>query len=241
MKYYMIAGASSGIGKEVAKQISGLDTTVILLARREDKLREVQTELAGDAMIFSCDLSKSEVIRHVFEVLSIEKIKLDGLVYCAGICYIKPIKAMEEYDLEDMFRINVFGFYEMCKCFSQVSASNKGAGIVGISSYEAVLRESGMSAYAMTKEAMNVQAEVLAKEFRKRKIRINTIMPANVMSKMAADNNEWTEKEIEEVNRKQPLGIIPIENVVSVVLFLLSEEARYITGQAIAINAGYQE
>ena len=97
-----------------------------------------------------------------------------------------------------------------------------------------------MYAYAMTKEEMNVQTQILAQEFLKRKIRINTVMPAHVMSKMAEDNNEWTEEEIDLVNKKQPLGIIPIENVVQVVKFLLSEDAKYITGQAIAINAGYR-
>lgn len=91
----------------------------------------------------------------------------------------------------------------------------------------------------MTKEAMNVQVQILAKEFLKRKICINTVMPANVMSKMSDDKNEWSEEEIAAVTQKQPLGIIPIENIVNVVQFLLSEEAKYITGECIGISAGY--
>ena len=240
MKYYLITGASSGIGREVAKQISNAETTVILVARRKDKLEEVQAELSGEGIVIPCDLSKKEEIKKIFDVLEKEKIKLDGLVYCAGVCFVKPIKIMEENELEEIFQINVFAFYDICKYFSQVSVSNKGSCIVGISSYAAISKESGMSAYAMTKEAMNVQTQILAQEFLKRKIRINTVMPAHVMSKMAEDNNEWTEEEIDLVNKKQPLGIIPIENVVQVVKFLLSEDAKYITGQAIAINAGYR-
>ena len=146
---------------------------------------------------------------------------------------------MEENELQDMFQINVFAFYEMCRYFSQVSVSNKGACIVGVSSYAAVSKEAGMSAYAMTKESMNVQTQVLAQEFLKRKIRINTVMPAHVMSKMAEDENTWTEEELEIVKCKQPLGIIPIDNVVKVIKFLLSRDAQYITGQSISINAGY--
>lgn len=239
MKYYLVTGASSGIGREVAKQISNEDTTVVLVARREDKLKELQLELIGPSVVIPCDLRRSVDIKNVFDELSKKKIKLDGLVYCAGICFVKPIKIMEENELQDMFQINVFAFYEMCRYFSQVSVSNKDACIVGVSSYAAVSKEAGMSAYAMTKESMNVQTQVLAQEFLKRKIRINTVMPAHVMSKMAEDENTWTEEELEIVKRKQPLGIIPIDNVVKVIKFLLSRDAQYITGQSISINAGY--
>lgn len=239
MKYYLVTGASSGIGREVAKQISNEDTTVVLVARREDKLKELQLELIGPSVVIPCDLRRSVDIKNVFDELSKKKIKLDGLVYCAGICFVKPIKIMEENELQDMFQINVFAFYEMCRYFSQVSVSNKGACIVGVSSYAAVSKEAGMSAYAMTKESMNVQTQVLAQEFLKRKIRINTVMPAHVMSKMAEDENTWTEEELEIVKCKQPLGIIPIDNVVKVIKFLLSRDAQYITGQSISINAGY--
>lgn len=239
MKYYLVTGASSGIGREVARQISNEDTTVVLVARREDKLKELQLELIGPSVVIPCDLRRSVDIKNVFDELSKKKIKLDGLVYCAGICFVKPIKIMEENELQDMFQINVFAFYEMCRYFSQVSVSNKGACIVGVSSYAAVSKEAGMSAYAMTKESMNIQTQVLAQEFLKRKIRINTVMPAHVMSKMAEDENTWTEEELEIVKCKQPLGIIPIDNVVKVIKFLLSRDAQYITGQSISINAGY--
>ena len=237
MKYYLVAGASSGMGRETAIQLSDNDTTVVLVSRRKDALENVQKELAGDSIVIPCDLTKSEEIRYLFQVLADKKIKLDGMVYCAGICFTKALKVMDEGDLENMFRINVFGFYEMCRHFQKVKVSNKGAAIVGISSYAAVSRETGMSAYAMTKETMNVQ--VLAKEFLKRKIRINTVMPAYVMSKMNGVENVWTEEEIIQAEQKQPLGLIPIASVVKLILFLLSDDAEYITGETIAMSAGY--
>lgn len=239
MKYILVTGASNGIGRELAKQISNKDTIVILVARRRDKLELVKSELQGEGIVIPCDLTKNEDIASLFQVLKEKSIKLDGMVYCAGICFIKPIKVMGTDDLERMFRVNVFGFYEMCRLFANRNVSSKGAVIVGVSSYAAATRESGMSAYAMTKEAMNVQVQVLAKEFVKRKIRINTVMPANVMSKMACENNEWSEEEIAEVESKQPLGVITMESVAGVVQFLMSDAAKYITGETIAISAGY--
>lgn len=239
MKYYMIVGASAGIGKEIAKKLSSVDTTVVLVARRKDRLVDLQSALKGNSIVIPCDLMRTEDIESVFDILAEKNIRLDGLVYCAGVVFVKTLKSMDKNDLENMFRVNVFGFYEMCRCFQKVKVSHKGAAIVGISSYAAVSKETGMSAYAMTKEAMNVQVQVLAKELLKRKIRINTVMPANVMSKMDNEHNEWTEQEIAAITQKQPLGIIPIASVVDLVLFLLSDHARYITGESIAISAGY--
>lgn len=240
-KNILITGASSGIGREVAKQISNKDTTVILVSRRREKLEIVRSELEGEGIVMPCDLTKNEDIAFVFETLKDMGIKLDGMVYCAGICFTKSVKVMEKDDLENMFRTNVFGFYEMCRNFQKAKVSNKGAAIVGVSSYAAVTKEMGMSAYAMTKGAMNIQVQVMAKEFLKRKIRVNTVMPAIVMSKMDTNHNIWKDEEIEWVNQKQPLGLIPIENVVRVIMFLLSEDAKYITGEALAISAGYHE
>lgn len=239
MKYYLVAGASTGMGRETAIQLSNSETTMVLVSRRQDALERVQRELAGDSIVIPCDLTNPEEIRHLFDVLGEKKVKLDGMIYCAGICFTKALKVMDEGDLERMFRVNVFGFYEMCRHFQKVKVSNKGASIVGISSYAAVTREMGMSAYAMTKETMNVQVQVLAKEFLKRKIRINTVMPAIVMSKMTEDENVWTEEEIADVEQKQPLGLIPIAGVVKVIRFLLSDDAEYITGESIAMSAGY--
>lgn len=238
-KNILITGASQGIGAGVAQYFSELGANVILVARNKEKLERVKDNLAGEALVVPCDLAENDDIEHLFETLKAEEIKLDGMVYCAGIYFCKLLKIMEKGDLERMFRINVFGFYEMCRHFAWNSTSNKGASIVGISSYDAITREKGTSAYAMTKEAMNVQVQVLAKEFLKRRIRINTVMPALVMSKIGEDHNDWTEEEILQIKKFQPLGLIPIEDVVKAVGFLMSEDARCITGECLSISSGY--
>ncbi len=238
-KYVLIAGASSGIGRATAKRLSSEDTVLILTARRVSELNALKEELGGNDYVFSCDFTDLESIQNLFTKIRTMDIKLDGLVYTAGICYTKTIKTMEPFDLPRMFQINVFGFYEMCRLFQSNHISNKGASIVGISSYAAISQDAGMSAYAMTKAAMNTQVKVLSKEFMKRKIRINTIMPAYVMSKMASDNNDWSEEELEQLSIRQPLGVIPIDFVVDEIEFLLSDKSKYITGEAIAINGGF--
>ena len=80
MKYYLVTGASSGIGRETAMRLSDSDTTVILVARREDRLKKLQQEMAGQSVIVPCDLRKSSDIANVFQVLSERNIKLNGIL-----------------------------------------------------------------------------------------------------------------------------------------------------------------
>lgn len=86
MKYYLVVGASAGIGRMLAKKLSDEETTIILVARREEKLREVQRELRGKSVVIPCDLCKQSHIEHVFDAISDAGIKLDGMIYCAGVC-----------------------------------------------------------------------------------------------------------------------------------------------------------
>ncbi len=238
MKSYLIAGASSGIGAEVATQLSNEDNCVILVSRRKEQLEELSKRTKGKSIIIPADLTSEEDIQKVYETIEQDNIKLSGMVYTAGICFSKTIKTVTMQDLENMFRINLFGFHEMCKGFYSTKHSEKGSSIVGISSYAARSCETGMSTYSMTKEAMNVLVKIMAKEYSKRRIRVNTVMPAVVKSKMA-ETNEWTDEELANIQKKQTFGVIPIEQVVECVKFLLSDKAYYITGENMEISADY--
>lgn len=238
-KYILIVGASSGIGAATAKALSNSETTIILMARRVDQLEAVQKTLSGNSIIAPCDVCDYSQIDLFFQSLREKDIKLSALIYTAGICYVKTIKMMTPGDLDEMFRINVFGFYEMCRRFQSPKISERGASIIALSSYASISKETGMSAYSMTKSAINSAVKVMSKEFAKREIRVNAILPAHVMSKMASEDNDWNDSEIQEIREKQALGIIPIEEIVSLIRFLLSDETKHMTGELLTISAGY--
>lgn len=238
-KYILIVGASSGIGAATARSLSDSNTTVLLLARRKEKLLEVQKQLSGDSEIFSCDVSDYRQIGSFFDYIKEKGIKLSAMIYTTGVCFVKPIKTMECGELEHMFKTNVFGFFEMCRHFQSPKVSERGASIIALSSYASVSNEAGMSAYSMTKSAINSAVKVMSKEFAKREIRVNAILPAHVMSKMASEDNDWNDSEIQEIREKQALGIIPIEEIVSLIRFLLSDETKHMTGELLTISAGY--
>ena len=239
-KTILVTGASSGIGKAVAVRMDQLGANVILVARKKEALSTLKQKMQNSCKYICYDLADVEHIEDIFvEAAAIGK--LDGYVHCAGICNINPIKHVEPQELEKMLNVNALSFFQMSRQFSKAKYSNKGASIVGMSSIAAIAMEPGMCAYAMSKAAINTQIRIMAKEFVKRGIRVNAVMPAQVESKMGVQDNIWTDEELEEVRGYQPLGAIPIEQVVNCIEFLLSDkQAGYITGECIAITGGYR-
>lgn len=239
-KTYLIAGASSGIGEAVARRFDALGATVILVARREDKLQKICQSLSENSSYIVYDLRDTNHVNDLLEEVIKKNGKLDGLVYTAGICRVEAIRSVEYEELMQMMQVNTLSFFSLCQYFSKVKYSQKGASIVALSSYAAESVEKGMCGYAMSKAALNTEVSVMAKEFLKRLIRVNAIMPANVLNKMAVEENVWTDEEIEMFNQVQPLGVIPVEQVVNCVEFLISDKSSFITGETISISGGYK-
>ena len=239
MKNILITGASRGIGKATSIYLAEQGYRVILVSRNESNLKEVANEIGENAYIYPYDLMDLEYISQIYDFISDKGMKLDGMVHCAGVCFVKPAKLTTIKELRDMYTLNVFSFYELCRHFVKTKYSNKSSSIVGISSYASISRESGMSAYAMSKESVNVMVQILAKEYAKRRIRVNAVLPARVQSRMASESNEWSEDELADIIKIQSFGVIPIKQVVNSIEFLLSENSAFITGALLPIGANF--
>lgn len=240
-KRILITGASSGIGKETAIRMDKLGAEIIMIARNKKRLSELQNQLQQPCRCFSYDLSDMENIHNLFEEIT-KHGKLDGFIHCAGICKITPVKALELEELLQQMNVNAFSFFQIARFFSNAKYSNKSSSIVALSSIAAYTAEAGMCAYTMSKATLNAEIRVMAKEFIKRGIRVNAIMPAQVMSKMGEENNVWEQEELQDVKSYQPLGAIPISQIVNSIEFLMSNErAGYITGECLAITGGYKK
>lgn len=238
-KRILITGASSGIGRAAAIRFDQLGASTILVARNEKVLSDLTKQMKNPCCYVSCDLSDMENIPPLFEKIA-ENGKLDGFVHCAGICQINPIRGMESKELILQMNINTLSFFQIAKFFSMTKYSNKASSIVALSSIAACTAEAGMCAYAMSKAALNTEVRVMAKEFIRRGIRVNAIMPAQVISKMGEKENVWTEEELKNVKEYQPLGAIPIDQIVNSIEFLMSDQkSGYITGECLSITGGY--
>lgn len=193
-KNILITGATSGIGKTIARQFAGEGARVVLVGRRQEILQKLKEELGENTITAACDLSKTDDINKIFQICKENQCKLNGLVHCAG--------------------------------------------IVAISSISSILNDPGMILYSMSKSALNSAVKTMSKEFMKRKIRVNGILPANVKTQMFLGGEDTLEDFMERSLERQPLGIIDTEQVSYLAEFLLSDNAKYITGECIVMSGG---
>lgn len=109
---------------------------------------------------------------------------------------------------------------------------------MAISSISSIRNDAGMILYSMSKAALNSAVKTMSKEFLKRKIRVNGILPANVKTDMFVSGEDTFEDFMETALERQPLGIIDTEQVSYLAEFLLSDNAKYITGELIVMSGG---
>lgn len=254
MKNYMIVGATSGIGEACAKLLSNSDVRLVVVGRNQEKLEWLKNNLEGEIIPVTYDLADLQGIKEIYSVCRTHSFKLDGMVYSAGMDGTWPVKVNPIAKMRDMMDVNCFAFVELAKQFYSKRNSNDGASVVAISSIASLTMEPGMMAYSTSKAALNAAVKTMAKEFVRRKIRVNAVLPAGVYTPMAEKKGELLagiRHEEEDVNpnavalrstatvgNEQSLGMITAEIVAEEVRFLLSDKARYKTGALEVIGAG---
>lgn len=234
-KNILITGASQGIGAKTAEYLSAQGATVILVARNADKLKRVQKGISGRSYIFPYDLNDLEHIQTIFDFCLDSGIKLNGLVYCAGVNHDIPVRNNDIGLMCETLTVNCMAFVEVSKYFIRKKYSEEDGSIVAVSSNATNIISSGMSTYTSSKAALEAAVKVLAKEVLKRRIRVNAIAPACVDTEMVDLAPSVNREELERV---QPLGLIGTEYISYLIKFLLSAKARYITGAVIPVSAG---
>ena len=236
-KTILVTGASSGIGRSVAELFSEKGYQLVLLGRNREKL-DTFSDCKPQNRIYSycIDLCELEKISYIFEDLCDKGIKLDGLVHCAGVeGSLSPVRSVKYSSLDHLMKLHYEAFIELSRLFYKKTASNEGASIVAVSSLAAVMCQKKTIDYSAAKAALNAAIRVMSKEFLKRNIRVNGIMPANVDTPMC-DNL----KNLIDIETIQPMGMIEPRQIAYLTEFLMSEKAKYITGALIPVSAGME-
>lgn len=237
-KTFLIAGASSGIGKHMAEYLTqALGANVVLIARRTSIISEMAIELPGSNYAITYDFRDLEHVGSIFAECRQRGIYLDGLVYSAGTA---PLYALKDHDTEstmDTIKVNALAFAEIAKVVLNTACMRNQASIVAISSITSLIVTNRQSAYAASKAMLNTYVKYFAKEALG-KYRVNAILPGVVKTEMYQKLREQSEKLDEKTKKNQPLGIIPPEKVSRMAAYLLSEDAAYITGSLIRMDGG---
>lgn len=239
-KNILVTGATSGIGEEIAKWLHSQGATVILIGRNQKRLEELEKELVQRVYSIRFDLTDLEHIENIFEECRKKELKLHGLVHSAGIAVNGVIKSNDIRTMEETMAINCFSFFQLGKYFSLKKYSYDNSSIVAISSVIAWKNDKGLSQYAASKAALNSAVKVMSKEFLRRKIRVNAILPANVLTPMFEKGKEIIEGFMEHGLEVQPYGFIEPVQIAYLTEFLLSDKAAFMTGALVPISGGME-
>ncbi len=239
-KTILVAGASSGIGKQIALRLAECGARIAIVARREQKLIETLEQASGSGhQYYVLDLSDTSRIGSLVQRVVGEMGKLDGMVYSAGIATDRPLKMCTPDMLETMFKINFFGFYEMVRNVTLRGNYNPGMSVVGISSSAANRGQKSQSMYTATKAAMDASVQVISHELANKGIRVNTIRPGMVRTEMWERFQENYGEEGEKLIRKtQFLGVGDPLDIANAAAYLLSDAAKFITGIHFSVDGG---
>lgn len=237
-KTILITGATSGIGKTMLNQFVSQGANVVAVGRNEEKLIDLQEKYSKSVYTLRYDFMDIENIENIFRFCKENELKLDGLIHCAGVCFNGSIKANIIEQMEMMMRVNCLSLFELGKFFSMKKYSKDGAVLIAVSSLAALANTKGLAQYSASKAAVDSVVKSMAKEFTKRKLRVNAILPANVCTPMFLRGIDEIENYMETCESRQPLGTIEPEQIAYMAEFLLSENAKYMTGELVTISGG---
>ncbi|XAR68916.1 hypothetical protein NMG60_11000330 [Bertholletia excelsa] len=242
----LVTGGTRGIGQAIVEELAGFGAALYTCSRNQEELNERLQEWEGKGYKVSgrvCDLS-SRVQREELmkSVSSAFHGKLNILVNNAACTLLKHATEVTAEDYSNLMRTNVESPYHLCQLAHPLLKASGAGSIVFISSVAGLTALPAISAYAATKGAINQLTRNLACEWGKDKIRVNTVAPLAVRTKIV--NPEDLEPSISraysEVILRTPLHPMAEPNEISpLVVFLCLPAASYITGQVICVDGGY--
>ena len=235
--WVLVTGASSGIGREIAIELSK-HCGVVLGGRSEARLAATAADCVGETCLWKFDLVETELLgERLAEFLAEKGIVVTGFVHAAGVSKLAPVNMTRLSDFESAFRINCAAAFEIVKTLVSKrgnSAALKSA--VFVSSVSAVRGAKGYAAYSASKAALNGLMRSLAAELAP-KTRVNSVLPGFVKTPMTASvlaNAAVAER----LAARYPLGLGEPRSVASAVEFLLSDRASWVTGQELVLDGG---
>ena len=233
MKTALVTGASRGIGKAIAEKLKADNYKVLGTATSDSG---VDTLNNNDIEGYLLDLNSKDSIENFWSKLESDNKTISVLVNNAGITRDNIILRMSDEEWSDIMNVHLYGTFQLSKRALKMMLKNKWGRIINISSASASIGNRGQSNYAAAKAGVEAFTKSLAKEVGKRDITINAVAPGFISTDMTENNKgvnaDYLVKEI-------PLGRFgDPEEVASLISFMCSDGASYITGQTIHINGG---
>jgi NAD(P)-dependent dehydrogenase (short-subunit alcohol dehydrogenase family) len=243
-KVAVVTGSGSGIGKAVALLFARQGAEVHLIDLNEEGINTTAEEIKkenGKAVAHVCDVTSQQQVKDIFNGVG----RVDILVNSAGVSHIGNVETTTEEDFDRLYRVNVKGVYNCLHAAVTRMKQNKSGVILNLASIASTVGITDRFAYSMTKGAVLAMTLSVARDYLKEGIRCNCISPARVHTPFVdgflKKNYPGKEEEMfENLSKSQPIGRMakPAE-IASLVLYLCSDEASFITGCDYPIDGGF--
>ncbi len=241
-KNILITGGSSGIGRKCAIECSENGARVHLVGRDRDRLEETAGQLKGEGhSIHALDMREMEKYPNLMDEIVSNSGKLTGFIHAAGYQITSPLRAMNAELYRDIFRVNLISALELSRLITQ--KKNHQAGnlrIIFIAGGISLIGVTALTAYGATKAGLVGAARAMAVELAPRKICVNCVSPGYVTDTNMLGNLDHIlgDEEMAVLGRGYPLGLGKTEDIAPLCAFLMSDQARWITGQNIVADGG---
>lgn len=238
-KVAIITGASQGIGRKIAKSLAKEGIQVIANYNKSEKeAKKLKEELEKENIqidIVKADISKREGAKEL-ATKALEKYgNIDILINNAGIAEYKLFTDETDKDWENVINTNLYSAFAMSQEVIPNMVHNKKGCIINISSAWGLVGGALEVIYSVSKAGMDGLTKALAKELGPSNIRVNSIAPGMISTKM---NEKFNEEELKEIEKEIPLERIgKPEDIAKCVKWLIEDD--YTTGQVISVNGGW--
>jgi 3-oxoacyl-[acyl-carrier protein] reductase len=241
----IVTGAAQGIGAATARRLAAEGAIVAVLDRNEDGANATAGAIAasgGDAIALPCDVSSAASVATAVDEVVTSKGHLDVLVNNAGVTRDNLLFKMDEDDWTTVLQVNLTSVFLMCRAAQRHMVAAGYGRIVNLSSRSA-LGNRGQANYAAAKAGIQGLTATLAIELGPFNITVNAVAPGYVATPMTAATAERvgmsTEDHQSEVALRTPLRrVAQPEEIASVIAFLASDDASYVSGQTLYVNGG---
>ena len=233
-KRFVVTGASSGIGYETALHLARNEAKVLAVARREKELLELKSNMPAKIFISALDVCDGMLLEDCIANFVEKHGRIDGSVHSAGLAMFTPLKTFNQATAREMMDVCFWAGVSLLQIVTSKKYSNPNSSHVQIASINAYRGQKGMGIYCAVKAAVSASVRAFAKELAIKGIKVNSISPGIIETNLSENLMFKTYEE-----NLPPLGKGTTMDVADLVLFLLSNKSKWITGTDIIIDGGY--